>query len=202
MTAIWIVCGVFAFLLLILIIPLHMQVSFDGQLSLRLRYLFFTYSLYPRPEKKKKKFKQKKVKKKKEIELSRTEEMLQSEGVAAVISYYIKLAQIIKTAALGLFRTITVDKLKLNIKVASDDAAETAINYGQLCAAVYPVHALIESSVRVRSRSINIAPDFLNNEDQVSGEIRLHVLPLRVLLVLLLFFIGYISNTSGTKATE
>lgn len=202
MTAIWIVCGVFALLLLILILPLHLHASFDGQLSLRLRYLFFTYPLYPRPEKKKKKLKQKKVKKKKEIELSRTEEMLRSEGVAAVISYYIKLGQLIKTAAIGLLGTITVDKLKLNISVASDDAAQTAINYGRICAAIYPMHALIESSVNVRSRSINITPDFLNSEDQVSGEIRLHVLPLRVLWILLLFFIGYISNTSGTKATE
>lgn len=207
MVALQIVAGVLIFLLLLLIIPLRLRACFYGELKVKLRYLFFSYTLYPRPLKREEKSKRRAEKKaekdkEKQKELSHAEELLKSEGVAAVVSYYAQIARLMKAAAAKLIRAITVDRLKLDVVVATDDAAETAIDYGRVCAVVYPAQALLESMTRVRRRFIAITPDFMGQKGRVSGEIRIHALPLRILWVLLLFFIGYIGNTISYKKTE
>ena len=93
-------------------------------------------------------------------------------------------------------RAITVDRLYLDVLVASGDAAQTAIDYGKICAVVYPIQALIESKMRVRRRAINISTDFLHDSGELKADIRLHAVPIRVLWAILLFFIGYAGNTT------
>ena len=99
-------------------------------------------------------------KRREEPEIPRAEKVLKEEGVRAVIEYYLQIGRLLKSAAERLMRAITVDRLYLDILVASGDAAQTAIDYGKVCAVVYPVQALIESKMRVRRRAINISTDF------------------------------------------
>jgi len=199
--------GVIVLLLLILLLPVHLHVFYHEKLVIRAGVLFINFTLYPRPpisekRKQKKAKKEKRKQAKEKEELSRAEEMLRSEGVLAVVHYYIEMTRLIGTALKRLVRTITVDKLILNLIVASDDASDTAVNYGRVCSVIYPAQALIESIVRVKKRDINIKPDFLLEKGNVNGEIRLHVLPVRVLWALLMFFIGYIGNTTSTKTVQ
>lgn len=194
-------------LLLILFLPVHLSVTFNGNLKVRTGILFINYTLYPRPpiseeKKKKKQFKKERKQAKEKKQLSQAEEMLKQDGVWAVIEYYVQMGKLLKSAAIRLIRTITVDKLNLNIIVASDDAAQTAIDYGKICAVIYPVQALIESTMRVRRRSINISTDFLRNSGEFEGDIKIHVIPIRVLWAALLFFIGYIGNTTSEKIAQ
>ena len=98
--------------------------------------------------------------KRKESRSFRAEKVLKEEGVRAVIEYYLQIGRLLKSAAERLMRAITVDRLYLDVLVASGDAAQTAIDYGKICAVVYPIQALIESKMRVRRRAINISTDF------------------------------------------
>jgi hypothetical protein len=196
--ALQIIFGVLTLLLIILILPVHMYASFDGDLRVRVGVMFFNFTLYPRPPQSEKKKRKKEIRRRRkakdEQELSRTEELLRNEGVSAVISYYAEMAELIKSAVKRLLKTITVDKFNLTITVASEDACQTAVDYGRACAVVYPVQALLESLLRIRRRNITITPDFLGDKGKVEGEIRIHAIPLRVLWNLLLLFLGYIGN--------
>ena len=112
--------------------------------------------------------------------------MLKEEGVRAVIEYYLQIGRLLKSAAERLMRAITVDRLYLDVLVASGDAAQTAIDYGKICAVVYPIQALIESKMRVPPGDKHFHR-FLHDSGELKADIRLHAVPIRVLWAILLF---------------
>lgn len=66
-----------------------------------------------------------------------------------------------------------INGLRLRMAVAGSNAAETAIAYGKINAAVYSAYALAERIVTLRRTDIRIVPDFLSEESrvEVSGEL-------------------------------
>lgn len=60
----------------------------------------------------------------------------------------------------GFLRHIKIEKTNLFIKIASPDAAKTAIDYGIVCAAVYPVLAMLDSVGNIKYKKIDIKSDF------------------------------------------
>ena len=57
-------------------------------------------------------------------------------------------------------RHIKITRLCLGIKVAADDAALTAIYYGAVCSAVYPILSLLDSLSNIALKQIDIRADF------------------------------------------
>ena len=64
----------------------------------------------------------------------------------------------------GLLRHIKIKKAVFDINVAGSDAAQTAIQYGAICSAAYPLTALLESCRVVKFKRINIKSDFDGGE--------------------------------------
>ena len=100
--------------------------------------------------------------------------------MGAVVSYYSTLARLLATEARRLLRAITVDHLDVGLVVASGDAAETAQNYGRVCAVLFPAEAFVESEMRVRKRQVRGGPDFLAPKGKADLDIRLHAVPVRI----------------------
>lgn len=196
MLALYIVFGIIGFLLLLLLIPLHANITFDKDLNIKARYGFLTVIVWPRPKKTpKKKVKKEKVKEVKEPEekkMSAIEEMLKTDGLGAVLSFIKQLIKISTRAAKRTFRAFTIKHLNLNIIVASDDAADTALNYGKMCAAVYPASGVLHSLVRIKKSDINISPSFLTTTSTVFFDIRLKVVPLRLIWMGLRFLASFV----------
>ena len=57
-------------------------------------------------------------------------------------------------------RHIKITRLCLGINVATDDAALTAIYYGAVCSAVYPILSLLDSLSNIAFKQIDIRADF------------------------------------------
>lgn len=77
--------------------------------------------------------------------------------------------RVTKSAVKHLFGYLRVDVAKINVKVATDDAATTAIAYGSVCHAVSCLVSAFEDSKRVRgfdSSDINITCDYLTDETE------------------------------------
>lgn len=201
MIVLYVLLGLVGLLLLLMLAPVHLKAAYDGALRVSVRYLFVTVRLYPRPaapSKKEKRVIKKAAGKKSAPEtdtLSGWEALLREEGPSGVVRAVAELAKLAGTAARRLLAAITVDRLVLRLVVACGDAAETAVGYGRACAALYPSLAVLESVVRVRRRDIAVAPDFLRQEGEVRGEIRLHALPLRILWTGLRLAAAYLGNT-------
>lgn len=70
-----------------------------------------------------------------------------------------------------------ISKLVLKIKVASNDPADTAIYYGGVCAAVYPMIGFLNGIFTIKKQNININADYASDKSEIEF---MAVLKLRV----------------------
>lgn len=182
----WVVYGLLGLLataailmLLLLLVPLRVRVAYDGELLIRLRVLSIPITLSPNNSTEKptpKKAKKTVNKGKKATALQREiTAAFQADGVGATLAYLGELAQLTKKAVGKALRSITVDKLQLEMLLATGDPSETARLYGQVCGILYPTLAALENGIQVKKRHLRIEPNFLLEDCAVCFDVRLHV---------------------------
>ncbi|MBS5481396.1 MAG: DUF2953 domain-containing protein [Clostridiales bacterium] len=209
MTAWWIVLGILAFVLLLLLLPVHVSLRFREELEVRVRYAFVSLRVYPRPEKPAKKEKKKAARahrraKKKETEekLPQLEKLFKEDGVSAVAAYLQMMAKLAADALRRALRVIVVDRLQVRLIVVGEDAADTAVRYGKICAAVYPAQAVLETVMKVRRRQIDVEPGFLQEKSSTAVDLRAHVQPLRVLAAAVGLLVRWLVNTVRQESAK
>lgn len=168
-----------ALIAVILLVPIYARVRYDGTLTVRLRVWGIPITLLPSdeedepdepatPSPRKKPSKAAQLKR----ELTRN---FHEDGVGATLRYLGDLAAILSQAVGRLLRAVTVDRLHLEMRISAADAADTAVRYGQVCAALYPTLAVIERAMRVRRREVRVEPAFLAESSAAFVDVRLHV---------------------------
>ena len=80
-----------------------------------------------------------------------------------------------------------VEKFELDITVSGDDAAVTAIEYGAVCAVVYPAVSLILNYNKALKENINIVCDYTNTKPALEfyGVVSIRLIHLLSLLSIL-----------------
>lgn len=175
MLAVYVILGIIALILLLLICPVRFKFSYDDELKVSAGYLFLKYSIVPaRPKSAKKIKKQKKEKLTKEKDSSFKEikknpfkKMVEEDGFAAAISETCRLIKLLLNRLRILLSHTVIKKLRLSISVGGDDAADTAIQYGGVCAAVYPLVGIAASFVKLQGQQIDIAPDYSESKSEI-----------------------------------
>lgn len=79
-----------------------------------------------------------------------------SGAVKSVMSFLLTCLTHIKK----LLRHIKVKDIRLNITVGTEDAAKTAVEYGAVCTAVYPVLSLLDTCRNINFKKIAVKSDF------------------------------------------
>jgi hypothetical protein len=77
-------------------------------------------------------------------------------------------------------KSLVIEELYLDIGCAKKDAAETAIYYGEVCAALYPMLGALASKCKIKKYDINVYPDYLARFGRASFFVKLHVYPIYV----------------------
>lgn len=144
-------------------------------------------------ESKKTKKKKQKNKKKNPV-LEWIKKLYKKGGVDALIAAFGKIADIVGSVLKPIFKNIKIRHLNIDITVAADNAADTAINYGRLCAGVYPALSVILNVMKYGDYKVNIRPDFDKSELETDISAELSLIPWIALagaLASLVKFIGY-----------
>ena len=188
--------GVIALLLVLLLVPVHLYVVWDGGLRVRLRYLFYRKVLYPAKEDTSSD--KKASPSGKDSPWKRAERRIRDEGIEEALDYYIAAARAAGETLQRILRALKVDRLRLEVTVAGDDAASTALAYGGACAVIYTAVGLLATAVPIRSQYVTVTPDFTGGQERLSGELRLHGQPLRMAWAVLRFIHAYsaLENTA------
>ena len=86
---------------------------------------------------------------------------------------------------LWLLKRLKIRNFKLSLSVVGGDAADTAIKYGAVCAAVYPTLAFVDSNLDFKPKSIDIYADFegKNIKFSLSTDIKATIFVLLVLAI-------------------
>lgn len=176
MIALYVIGGILLFLFLLLIIPVSVEAGYTDSFILRLRYggiKVFDTGKQKKPKKPRKpkkpkpegKGEKKPVKPKKD---GFVKKIFRDHGKIGGIKFIFSVLKAGLSKAVWVIKKIKFKKLLLDITVSSEDAAATAVSYGGVCAAVYPVIALIKENTCVAVSEVNIRTDF----DKLSPEIK------------------------------
>lgn len=166
-----------AVLLLINLSMVTFSVWFCEGFSLRVGYLFFHYTVFPRPPKKGKKKTQEETRPAGQPEQvpglrQKIRGLLQKRGLSGFLSALRETACAASGTAQKFFSHFHVGRFLLSISVGGGDAAQTAVEYGLVCAAVGTAAGAILSQVKCRKWSIRINPDFSGNDSSVRFEMK------------------------------
>ena len=179
---------------------LKIKIVFDlkDKLLVYAKVLFFRKPIVPSPQKKDKKEKKGKPKKKKKAQNEDTEQSKDSGESALKIVDHLNIITDVSKVFFGRFTKHSHVKLvRVNIKVASDDAAKTAILYGTVSAALSSLIALLDEVTNLDSpgrSNISVVPDYLS--DKSEARIKL-VYSIRVIGLIDLILQSIISYTKA-----
>lgn len=137
----------------------------ENRFILSFSLLCFKYTVSPEKEKKAKKKKKKKEPEK--TEKKKKEGFFSHQTSDFGVYDYIELIKIVLEKFVA---KIYFEKLDVDITVSSDDAAQTALNFGRLNAAVYPLAGLINGHKKIKSLHIGITPDFTKTNSVYNAE--------------------------------
>lgn len=202
MLFLYILLGLLGLLTLVLVVPVYGRVIYDKDLKATVWVLGIPITLLPQEEKtlspptskaknnavtQKKRNPQEKPSKWQELTA-----MFREDGPAATIHYLCELAKLAGQAVGHLLKAVTVDRLSLELLIATGDPADTAVRYGQVCSALYPALAGIESRVGVRRRYLRVEPNFLQEKSDIALDVRLHIRVWQALWAVLVLLIKFI----------
>ena len=173
--------------------PVSFEMVFEEEFSLRIGFLFFHYRVLPRPQKKKKKKEQKKKEKPARVgRFSKIKELALQKGFSGFLKLLQALSQVALQSAKKIFSHTTVRLLWLNLTVGGEDAAQTAVRYGEICGLVSSSLTALLSAVKYRERDVKVrvAPDFQNEKSSVKFRARLKIKLLFLLTAVLSALIG------------
>lgn len=178
-----IIIGIILFLILLvlflLLLKVKINIILDESLTVYVKALFFKIKLFPSSKKKKgKPKKEKKKKKPKPSKDKKTSEAPDKEKEAAakptIIDYIGIILDVVKLFFRRFAKHLHIRLATVYIKVASPDAAQTAMLYGATSQAVaYLVEGLnaITNLDRLKSSHIEVFPDF--SSDKLEAKINI-----------------------------
>lgn len=91
-------------------------------------------------------------------------------GFADTVKYFGETAVLILKKLCFVIKRLKIKKIKLDVTVATDNAAKTAAYYGTVCGAVYPAFALIKSYTDFKTENIKVNSDFNKSKFEIATE--------------------------------
>lgn len=165
--ALIIIGAIICLLFLLLFLPLSVDLVYKSELVLKIKY----FGIIVFNSKKRKKFKKKKTSASTEKKTSKKEDNFikktyKQKGLLGTISYFSDILAIVFKKFWRVIKRFEIRRFKLNLIVATSDAANTAIKYGEVCAAVYPPLAILQANADFKPKNINISADFDRNKSE------------------------------------
>lgn len=177
--------GIVLLLILLLCCPITLRLSFLDGFSVRLKYLFFSFQLLPEKEKstgKKKYADRKKKQEESETTLEKLRRLTGEDSAAGLFDFLRELAVLAAGSLKKLFRHLVIADFSLDVSVGGEDAAETALTYGKLCAVIYPAVSVLVSQAKTKHYGVSVFPDFSEGaQTKAHMEARLRIKPVFLL---------------------
>lgn len=201
MVFIYILLSILIFIVLLLCIKLTFITKYEDVFELEARWLFIRYKLYPPKEKKDEK-KEKDVKKepkkdskpKKEKKPNLIKKFYENQGLTGLIELISATASAVNGVFKRIFKSIVIDSMHIAMRVTGEDSAKTAVNYGEVCAAVFPAMGFICSTIRVKKYRIDISPDFIGSENKAYFSAVVTVIPIKIINAAVIFLFQVLFN--------
>lgn len=161
MIALTIISAVVLLIVLLLFLPISLDIKYTDSFFMTVRFAGIRiYKIEPGKDIKKPKADAESDKKAEKQAENPFKKLNREKGFRVALS---EITSFVKALILRIkkqLRHIKITRLCLGINVATDDAALTAIYYGAVCLAVYPILSLLDSLSNIALKQIDIRADF------------------------------------------
>lgn len=176
MIVLYIIVFILLFVLLLLSLPITVKVRYNEKFNYNIYYSVIKISPQKINKKSKQKTKAKNEGKKKS--LGYFSELLKNkplpEAIAELCNY---LSISLEKLALVLKRS-SVMRFRLKIIESDSDAATAAINYGKICATVYPFLGFLNSHMTFKEQKVQIYCDYSGQKSEFKFYLKWRLIPL------------------------
>lgn len=156
----YILLAIAAFFALILTTPIKLYIKFADSFFCTLRIRFVKIQLYPAKPKKKKPKKKSEKKPEKKSEEKEKKNIFTQKGFSGLVDILKQTASLAKGVLKDFFKHIIIKDFSLSVRIAGDDAADTAIEYGKYCSVIYPLVSTVVTATKCKGYGVDIVPDF------------------------------------------
>ena len=175
----WIFAGLCGLLLCLLSLPVVLQAEYNGELTVWVRYFFLRYQVFPRPPGEEKPPEEKKPKPPQEEKPKKPQKEKPSAGELFALGK--ELLEGLWPPVRWLLKTVVFYDIFFGMRVAEDDAAQTAISCGRYNAAAFGICSFPENLFQLKRVKISVFPDFTQEESAVCFRGKVRMIPLAAL---------------------
>ncbi len=178
----WIILfSVLGLILLLLFSSLKISLYIGEKTVFKISYLFiriFSFNSDNKNAKQKKKRKKKKEKQNDKKTLTETlKDYAASKHKGELIVEIFDYLKIVLSRFKNLLRHIRFKRAVLRLTVATDDASNTALLYGKICSAVYPIVSVLDAAMKFDPKEISVRTDFTSAQMEflLSGTVKVRL---------------------------
>ena len=190
-----IVAGMIALLVFLLLMPVTLQVRYHDGFEVGVRYLFLRFPWKSEEKPSPQEQDQKQVAEEESSSsgptfLQKLKAMLRREGLREFLRTLQELAKDAATASKKILRRLRLKRFDLYICLGGEeDAAQAAINYGEVCSVAYGACGVLFGLLPCKKRRVTVDLDYHSREDRVefSGAVCIPVLFLLIEGFILLY---------------
>ncbi len=172
-----------------LIAPIKVRIRYISEPNVYFRYLFFKYTVLPEKKQRKdgffkkfiKKILPKKHKKKKKTAEVEASDKKSERSISDMLDFLSYITDFLRHILKGFFKRLKIKVAKINITVATGDAAKTAIMYGVTSQAVSYLLEILSNVTNLKrsfKSEINVLSDFISDESKMELDIKLYYRPI------------------------
>ena len=171
-TALWILLIIALLLTAVLLLKVGVDAQYDGE-TLFLRVLAgpIRLTLLPRRKKPKKENKKKEKPPKEAVKEEREKKKISLPPLPTLL----KLAKLVLEAVGAFRRKLSVDLLRLHLRVGTDDPYRTAMTYAYARAGLDGLYPLAARALTIRERDVRLNADFVSGETTAQGQLKLTI---------------------------
>lgn len=140
-------------IIFLLVSRLKFYVEYSDKLNYKVKFLFFNFRI-----------KQKKEGKTTEVE--KEPEKISLDKFRTFYNLFNRFWKELKKYIIKFKNKIRIDYLKIILDIGGSDPAQTAIEYGEACAVVFPAVSTIGTIIKIKRRDVHISPKF-NGESNI-----------------------------------
>ncbi len=191
MIILYILLGIIVLVGILLLCNITVCLSYSDEFLLKVKFLNFTLFSSDKPKVKEKNKNEKKPTTQTKAKKSLFKKLKEKYGFSGAVREIFSLLNDSFVHIKKFLRHIFIKKVNLNINVVGQDAAQTAIEYGAVCSAVYPVLSFVQGLGNVGYEKIDVKADFEGKESFITFSAKIKAKIIFILIVAFGIFSEY-----------
>lgn len=184
------------FFIVLLSFSLTIYVSIQEEVSIAIGAFGYRRKLnLDEEEKPKKKKAKKKVAKEVKKKTQKPTKKAHKFSFQETVEFVLTLMKSIFKPTAKLLKHLRITKLSLNMTVCGEEAAQTAILFGQVNTAIYNLLAHLDNLITLQIKEVNIVPDFVSDEAKYDITFKVKLRFWHIIVALVCMLAKFLANT-------